>query len=87
MSLAGLPFVGETRFWKSLRKRRGIMSRKIAATKAVKSPVPAQGTTPEERERMIAEAAYFMAEKRNFSGDAVADWLEAEAKIDQWTRF
>lgn len=62
------------------------MPRKIAATKAVKSPAPAQGTTPEERERMIAEAAYFIAVKRNFSGDAVADWLEAEAEIDQRTR-
>lgn len=61
------------------------MSRKIAATKAVESQVPAQGATPEERECMIAEAAYFMAEKRDFSGDAVADWLEAEVEIDRRT--
>jgi hypothetical protein len=35
-----------------------------------------------ERERMIAEAAYFRAERRGFSGgDPLTDWLEAEAEI------
>jgi len=34
--------------------------------------------------QMIAEAAYYLAEKRNFQGgDPVNDWLEAETKIDQ----
>jgi hypothetical protein len=32
---------------------------------------------------MIAEAAYFRAERRGFSGgDAVRDWCEAEAEVD-----
>jgi predicted nucleic acid-binding Zn-ribbon protein len=31
---------------------------------------------------MIAEAAYFRAEKRNFKGDPVTDWIEAETEID-----
>jgi hypothetical protein len=32
---------------------------------------------------MIAEAAYFKAERRGFNGgDAVRDWCEAEAEID-----
>ncbi len=36
-----------------------------------------------DRESMIAEAAYYRAERRNFDGgDPVADWLEAEAEID-----
>ena len=36
------------------------------------------------RIKMISEAAYFRAEKRNFEhGDAVQDWLEAESEIDQ----
>ncbi len=43
----------------------------------------AQGNPPltaGERYRMIAEAAYFRAEKRGFLGGNVAeDWLEAEA--------
>lgn len=35
------------------------------------------------REQMIAEAAYFKAERRGFDGgDAVRDWCEAEAEID-----
>jgi septation ring formation regulator EzrA len=34
-----------------------------------------------------AEAAYFRAERRGFNGgDAVADWLEAEAEIDRRLR-
>lgn len=38
----------------------------------------------ELRHQMIAEAAYYLAEKRNFQGgDPVNDWLEAEAIIDQ----
>jgi len=37
----------------------------------------------EERERMIAEAAYFRAERRGFAqGNELLDWLEAEAEID-----
>ncbi len=36
-----------------------------------------------DRESMIAEAAYYRAERRGFDGgDPVADWLEAEAEID-----
>ena len=36
-----------------------------------------------ERQQMIAEAAYFKAQRRGFDGgDAVRDWCEAEAEID-----
>ncbi len=39
---------------------------------------------PEERYRMIAEAAYYRAEKRGFAGgDMAEDWCEAEAEIDR----
>lgn len=38
---------------------------------------------PQDRQRMIEEAAYYFAEKRNFNGgDPVEDWLAAEADID-----
>jgi len=38
---------------------------------------------PEIRRTMIAEAAYFLAEKRGFSpGDEIQDWLEAESQIE-----
>ena len=37
----------------------------------------------DQRQRMIAEAAYFRAEHRGFQGgDPVEDWLQAEAEID-----
>lgn len=36
-----------------------------------------------ERRRLIAEAAYYEAERRGFTGDrTLDDWLEAEARID-----
>ena len=39
--------------------------------------------TDDLRQRMIAEAAYFRAERRNFAaGDPVRDWCEAEVEID-----
>jgi hypothetical protein len=38
--------------------------------------------SPQQRRQMIAEAAYFRAERRGFrGGDPVADWLEAEQEI------
>jgi Protein of unknown function (DUF2934) len=43
--------------------------------------------TPDERHRMIAEAAYHRAEKRGFTnGDPMQDWLEAEAQIEDELR-
>jgi hypothetical protein len=39
--------------------------------------------SPEERHRMICDAAYLRAERRGFApGHEVADWLEAESEID-----
>ena len=39
--------------------------------------------TPEERWRMIAEAAYYRAENRGFvGGDMADDWMQAAAEID-----
>jgi len=37
----------------------------------------------EDRQQMIATAAYYLAERRGFnSSDEIQDWLEAEAQID-----
>lgn len=35
----------------------------------------------QESYEVIQQAAYFIAEKNDFSGDAVSYWLEAEAQI------
>jgi hypothetical protein len=38
---------------------------------------------PEHRAALIAEAAFFRAEKRGFSpGNEVEDWLAAESEVD-----
>jgi len=54
----------------------------------VRESAPASGAwmaiAPEERYRMIAEAAYFRAERRAFTaGGELDDWVEAEADIDR----
>ena len=53
----------------------------LAAKRSVK--VPMLPISAEQRYRMIAEAAYYIAERRSFaSGDAAADWAQAEMQID-----
>jgi hypothetical protein len=51
-----------------------------------RKPVARRGlgiVTPEQRYRMICDAAYFRAERRGFvGGNAVQDWLDAESEID-----
>lgn len=39
------------------------------------------GSSNQESYEMIQQAAYFIAENNNFSGDAVSYWLEAEAQV------
>jgi hypothetical protein len=63
-------------------------ARKPPAKAAATSPGRARKSRtglirPEQRARFIAEAAYFRAAARNFSGGGeLDDWLEAEAEID-----
>lgn len=61
-------------------------SGKIAARPASNSkPVNQARATGngEDREEMVAIAAYYRAERRGFDGgDPMLDWLEAEAEID-----
>lgn len=64
------------------------MSKSTASTsnkdKAKTVTVPTLEITLNERYRMIAEAAYYHAEKRGFLvDDMAADWLAAEADIDR----
>lgn len=73
---------------------------KAAAAASGKTPAATTGTqrrsprgrksttsgavNPEQRHRMIAEAAYYIAEQRGFNGgDSVRDWLLAENEIDR----
>ena len=44
---------------------------------------PSSGKNDCQRENMVAEAAYFHAERRGFAPENhLADWLQAEADID-----
>ncbi|MDR3220508.1 MAG: DUF2934 domain-containing protein [Candidatus Accumulibacter sp.] len=46
-----------------------------------KAPPVKYVVSGEQRYRMIAEAAYFRAESRQFKSDSVRDWIEAERDI------
>ena len=57
--------------------------RKSPIARAVAAAVPAPFTGPEQRAALIAEAAYFRAERRGFApGHETEDWLGAEAEVD-----
>ena len=50
--------------------------------KAENPAIAAPGVSAEERERFVAQAAYFRAEKRGFApGCELQDWVEAEAEV------
>lgn len=47
-------------------------------------PVAETAISSQDRRRMIAEAAYFHAERRGFEGgNADQDWYQAEREIDE----
>lgn len=53
------------------------------AKKPKAEPAAAAPLSPEERYRQIAEAAYYIAEKRGFApGNPSDDWYQAEAEVD-----
>jgi len=57
--------------------------KKAAAKGSAAKHQEEQSAASEERHRMIAEAAYLIAEGRGFQGDmALDDWLQAEAEVD-----
>lgn len=65
-------------------KKPAVRAKPVAAAPPKQSskplPVAASG---EQRLALIAEAAYFRAERRGFSGGSeLEDWLQAEAEVD-----
>jgi hypothetical protein len=71
-------------------KSSAVPAKKGAVTPAeTKSAAPVKATatksalTPAERAKMVAEAAYYLAEKRGFKdGNELADWATAEKQVD-----
>ncbi len=55
-------------------------AKKPAAKAAVVEKKPA--LSPEQRYKMIEEAAYYIAERHGFSGDSAYFWSLAEAEIN-----
>lgn len=52
------------------------------ADKAALLPSSVPALNAEEREKLVAQAAYFRAEKRGFApGCELQDWIEAEAEV------
>jgi len=55
---------------------------KSKQVKAEDRPAPGSGISAQERERFVAQAAYYRAEKRGFApGYELQDWVEAEAEV------
>jgi len=68
----------------SAGKPRIMSSKRIHAMSGADSS-PATDECP--REQMIAEAAYFRAERRGFApGNEMSDWLQAEADVENVLR-
>lgn len=58
------------------------VAKKPAAKKPAAPRAKKGSPTPEERYRMVQEAAYFIAEKDAFSGCSTDYWITAEAQIE-----
>ena len=59
--------------------KKPVVAKKPAAKAAVKSIV----LSDEQRYRMVAEAAYYRAEKNQFKSDPLRDWIDAESDISK----
>ena len=58
------------------REAREILQEETAELAEARSP------SPEEQQRLIAQRAYYRAQRRNFEpGHELEDWLEAEAEL------
>ena len=70
----------------SIKKTTKIKTTKLKRVAKPKKPTKSKKSivTPEERLKMIAEAAYYRAERVGFDGsDAHRDWLESEEEINE----
>jgi hypothetical protein len=62
--------------------KKGAARSKGSPKGAAKKSASRRQVSPEERFRMIQEAAYYRAEKEGFNCDPWSCWLGAEAEID-----
>lgn len=68
-----------------MTKRKSSAERKLLTVQpeaGAQTVEEAAASEPSGRQRMIAEAAYYRAEKRGFApGNELEDWLAAEAEV------
>ncbi len=57
------------------------MADPVAKPKKAAGSRSARTITPEERQKMVEQAAYFRAEKEGFKGDPHQHWLAAEDEV------
>ena len=84
--MANRPLTPEPSAERKARRQTGY-TKPSATTPAPHQGAPGGGRTrlsPEERRRLIAETAYFIAERRGFAaGWELDDWLQAEAEVNR----
>jgi len=69
-------------FGSSFDSERGVMEQMRGRCSREKKLLPARVTDPGRRHSVIAEAAYYRAERRGFvPGHELDDWLQAEAEV------
>ena len=77
---------GATEKRKTLTTKKKSQSKQADTEKSeakVLSKLVSTGITPDDRSQMIAEAAFYRAEKRGFDPEGqVEDWLDAELEVD-----
>lgn len=63
--------------------KKPVTAKPAAAKPAVKTNVASKAilVSDEQRYRMVAEAAYYHAERNQFKSDHVRDWIDAEREI------
>ena len=65
------------------KKRATVKTSSVTQKSAARKTPKPEVSMSAERQRMISDAAYFLAEHRGFgSGDELGDWLQAESQIN-----
>jgi hypothetical protein len=65
-----------------MAERSAAVAVKAKQAEAEVRPVAGPSISAQERERFVAQAAYYRAEKRGFApGYELQDWVEAEAEV------
>lgn len=78
-----------TRKKKPAAKKHPTSKKKVAkkaskSSKSSKKPVKTAQINDADKQKMIEEAAYFIAQERNFApGNLMEDWLVAEIQINK----